>query len=234
MMNNLVFLGRGSGYHTGEQNTAAYIKKNETLLLIDCGETVFKSILEKQLVEGVKEINVLITHMHSDHIGSLGGFIGFCYWKYKIVTKIYFNEKEKISMFLELLGLRENESFIVENAENKRINSLGLTFTGLITKHVKAINTYSYKIEFDNGNDIFYSGDTYETNFDAIPYLKSGNLIYHDACLNDDNGNVHTSLRVLSEIIPKEYRHQIYCIHIDGDNFVEEAEKRGFNVVEVI
>ncbi|GAA0075870.1 hypothetical protein UT300005_02480 [Clostridium sp. CTA-5] len=233
-MNKLEFLGRGSGYHTKEGNTAAYIRKNETLLLIDCGETVFKRILEKELVEGIKEIHVLITHMHSDHIGSLGGFIGFCHWKYKIVTKVYFNEKEKISMFLELLGLKEGESFIIDDANNKQIYSLGLTFSASITKHVKNLNTYSYKLEFNNGNDIFYSGDTYETNFDLIPYLESGNLIYHDTCLNDNEGNVHTSLRVLSEIVPKKYRNQVYCIHIDGENFIEQAKEQGFNVVDVV
>lgn len=233
-MNKLEFLGRGSGYHSKEGNTAAYIKRNKILLLIDCGETVFKRILEKDLIEGVKEIHLLITHMHSDHIGSLGGLIGFCYWKYKIVTKVYFNEKEKIRMFLELLGLKENESFIIDNAENKRVESLGLKFSASLTKHVKTVNTYSYKLEFDNGNDIFFSGDTYETNFDVIPYLEKGNLIYHDACLNDNEGNVHTSLRVLSETIPKKYRNQVYCMHIDGENFIEEAKKQCFNVVDVV
>ena len=233
-MNKLAFLGRGSGYHTNEGNTAAYIKKNGVLLLIDCGETVFKRILEKNLVEGVKELYVLITHMHSDHIGSLSGFIGFCYWKYNIVTKIYFNEKEKISMFLELLGLKEGESFNIDDAKNKRIDSLKLKFSASITKHVKVLNTYSYALRFDEGNDIFYSGDTYETNFDVIPYLESGNLIYHDACLNDSKENVHTSLRVLSERIPKKYRNQVYCMHIDGENFIEEAIKQGFNIVNLV
>lgn len=233
-MNILKFLGRGAGYHSKEGNTAAYIRKNETLLLIDCGETVFKRILGKDLIEGIKEIHILITHMHSDHIGSLGGFIGFCYWKYKIVTKVYFNEKEKIRMFLELLGLKEKESFIINNAENKRVESLGLKFSASLTKHVNTVNAYSYKLEFDIGNDIFYSGDTYETNFNVIPYLEKGNLIYHDTCLNDNDGNVHTSLRVLSEIIPKKYRSQVYCMHIDGENFIEEAKKQCFNIVDVV
>ncbi|MGL5352470.1 MAG: MBL fold metallo-hydrolase [Clostridium sp.] len=232
--NKLEFLGRGSGYHTKEENTAAYIKKDETLLLIDCGETVFKRILQNELVEGIKEVHVLITHMHSDHIGSLGGFIGFCYWKYNIVTKIYFNEKEKLSIFLNCIGLQEGESFIIDNANNKQIKELGLKFSASITKHVKTINTYSYKLEFETGNDIFYSGDTYETNIDLVPYLESGNIVYHDTCLNDDDGNVHTSLRVLSEKVPNKYRKQVYCIHIDGENFIGEAKKQGFNVVEVI
>ncbi len=78
-MNKLKFLGRGSGYYAKDQNTASYIKKNETLLLIDCEETVFKRILEKRLTEGIKEIHVLIAHMHSDYISSLDGFIEFCY-----------------------------------------------------------------------------------------------------------------------------------------------------------
>lgn len=190
--------------------------------------------MEKDLIEGVKEIHVLITHMHSDHVGSLGGFIGFCYWKYKIVTKVYFSEKQKISMFLQLLGLNENESFNVYDAKNKRIDSLKLEISASITKHVKNLHTYSYTLKFDNENDIFYSGDTYETNFNVIPFLESGNLIYHDTCLNDRKENVHTSLRVLSEMIPKKYRNQVYCIHIDGENFIEEAKKQGFSTVDLI
>lgn len=233
-MNKLMFLGRGSGYNVKEGNTSAYIRKNETLLLIDCGENIFKTIVEKDLIDGIKYIHVLITHMHSDHVGSLGSFIGFCYWKYKIVTKVYFYKKDKIRKFLEITGLIEGESFIVNDTKNKKIDSLGLEFFSSITKHVKTLNTYSYTLKFQEGNDIFYSGDTYETNFDVIPYLRLGNLIYHDTCLNDCKGNVHTSLRVLSEIIPKEYRKQVYCIHIDGDDFVEKAEKEGFNVVDVI
>jgi len=233
-MNKLEFLGRGSGYNIKEGNTAAYIRINETLLMIDCGETTFKTIVEKELIEGIKYIHVLITHMHSDHVGSLGSFIGFCFWKYKIVTKVYFHEKDKIRKFLGIIGLIEDENFIVDDSKNKKIDSLGLEFFSAPTKHVKTLNTYSYMLKFYEENDIFYSGDTSETNFDVIPYLKLGNIIYHDTCINDNEGNVHTSLRVLSELIPKEYRKQVYCMHIDGENFAQKAEKEGFNVVNVI
>lgn len=232
-MNKLKFLGRGAGYHSTETNTAAYIKDNGTLLLIDCGETVFKKILEKNLMDRVKEVHILITHMHSDHIGSLGGFVGFCYWKYKITTKVYFSEKEKIKMFLELLGLKENESFVVLDSNNNRIESLNLEVNSRLTKHVKTLNTYSYILSFDTENSIFYSGDTYETNIDIETFLKNDNLVYHDTCLDDSEGNVHTSLRKLCKLVPEEYRSQVYCIHIDGERFLEEARRQGFNIVTV-
>lgn len=232
-MNKLNFLGRGAGYHSKESNTAAYIRDNETLLLIDCGETVFKKILEKSLMDGVKEVHILITHMHSDHVGSLAGFIGFCYWKYKITTKVYFKEREKIKAFLELLGLKENESFVVLNPDGKRIKSLNLEVNSKLTKHVKTLNTYSYILIFDKANSIFYSGDTYETNIDIMTFLKNGNLVYHDTCVDDSEENVHTSLRKLCELVPKEYRNQVYCIHIDGDNFIEEANRQGFKIVDI-
>ncbi len=232
-MNKLKFLGRGSGYHSTEANTSAYIKENKSLLLIDCGETVFKKILEKILMVGVNDVHILITHMHSDHVGSLAGFIGFCYWKYKIISKVYFKEKEKIKVFLELLGLKENESFSVYNPDGIRIESLNLEINSKLTKHVKSVNAYSYILSFDKSNSIFYSGDTSETNIDVITFLKNGNLIYHDTCLDDVIDNVHTSLRKLCELVPKKYRSQVYCIHIDGDNFTEEANRQGFKIVSV-
>ncbi|WP_238884084.1 MBL fold metallo-hydrolase [Clostridium sp. YIM B02551] len=231
-MNRLKFLGRGSGYHSIEANTSAYIKENKTLLLIDCGETVFKKVLEKNLMDGIEEVHILITHMHSDHIGSLGGFIGFCYWKYKIISKVYFKEKERIKIFLELLGLKDNESFKVVDSNN-RIESLSLNVNSKLTKHVKALNSYSYILKFDIGNSIFYSGDTYETNIDIVDFLKNGNIVYHDTCIDDSKDNVHTSLRRLCELVPKEYRNQVYCIHIDGENFIEESRRQGFNIVNI-
>ena len=67
----------------------------------------------------------------------------------------------------------------------------------------------------------------------TFKYERDG-IIYNYTCLNDCKGNVHTSLRALSERIPYEYRKQVYCIHIDGENFIEKANAEGFNVVKII
>jgi len=233
-MNKLKFWGRGSGYNVKEGNTSAFIIKDDVLLLIDCGEGIFQRIIESNLTENIREVHILITHMHGDHVGSLSSFVGFCFWKYKICSNVYFQEKDKLKQFLELTGMLQGESFVINDSNKFRIDKLGLEFSASITKHNKRINTYSYTLNFDEGNNIFYSGDTYETNFDMIPFLKAGNIVYHDTCLNDCKGNVHTSLRALCEKVPEELRKNIYCIHIDGDNFIETVEKHGFSVPHVL
>lgn len=172
--------------------------------------------------------------MHGDHVGSLSSFVGFCFWKYHICSKIYFHEKSVLKQFLELTSMCEGESFIIDDCKNVKIDKLGLEFSASLTKHNKRINTYSYTLKFDEGNDIFYSSDTYETNFDIVPFLKDGNIVYHDTCLNDCEGNVHTSLRVLCEKVSRELRKNVYCIHIDGENFIEVAENEGFNVPHIL
>lgn len=234
MENKLIFLGRGSAYNSEEKNNSAYIKKGDTLLLIDCGETVFKKVIVMNLLEGIKNIHIIITHMHSDHIGSLGSFIGYCNWKHNIVPKIYFNELETISEYLDLLGIKEGKEFKVYDAENKRIEALGLEFSCVLTKHTKSLNSYSYILKFDEGNDIFYTGDSKETNIDIVPFLKGGNIIYQDTCLNCGEGCPHTSLEDLSDRIPEEYRNKVYCMHIDCKELVVKAEELGFKVVEEV
>ena len=71
----LDFLGLGSAFNTDLGNTSAYIKKNTSLLLIDCGSTVFSKLHRIGLLDGVSDIYVIITHTHADHIGSLSDLI---------------------------------------------------------------------------------------------------------------------------------------------------------------
>ena len=83
----------------------------------------------------------------------------------------------------------------------------------------------------DLGNKkIWYSGDCRGVSHIVNKY--DFDEIYQDTCLGDYEGNVHTSLRVLCESIPRDKRKNVYCMHIDCDELIEKAKEEGFNVVE--
>lgn len=69
---DLQFLGRGASFNPKEGNNSAYFIENRQLFLIDCGESIFERLVENGLLEDVDAINLMITHTHSDHVGSLG------------------------------------------------------------------------------------------------------------------------------------------------------------------
>lgn len=53
------------------------------MLLIDCGETTFSTIKQKNVLQDVEQVFVVITHTNSDHIGSLSSLALFCYFAKK-------------------------------------------------------------------------------------------------------------------------------------------------------
>ena len=85
---NLIFLGRGAAFNPTEGNTSAYWIDNKTLFLIDVGETVFQKIMKENILENVEDIYIMITHTHSDHIGSIGSLASFCYYQLQKKIKI--------------------------------------------------------------------------------------------------------------------------------------------------
>lgn len=58
----LNFLGRGSAFNTNEGSNSAFIKDNDTLFLIDCGEDTFSKIIKFNILENIKNIHIFITH----------------------------------------------------------------------------------------------------------------------------------------------------------------------------
>jgi ribonuclease BN (tRNA processing enzyme) len=232
----LKFLGRGSAFNVKEGNTSAYIKQDDMLLLIDCGESIFQKILEKKLLDDVKEVNVLITHLHSDHCGSLSSLIMYCFYCKGIKPNVYFPQRNKIHELLNLTGASEGvlwEDLSIEYMEEHH----RLSIVPTRVSHVKEFRNYGYHIEnIDNGSTILYSGDTNGVDDDFIKYdflnWEDNIKVYHDTCLADYEGNVHTSLKKLCELVPKGYRSLFYCMHLDCDELIEKAISEGFNVVE--
>ena len=91
-MKTLTFIGTDTGF--GINNNAAYVIRDNKLLLIDCGGTVFSELFRMEqntkFLSTKDEIEVVITHMHDDHTGSLSTLIYYCVHVLKKHVRIIF------------------------------------------------------------------------------------------------------------------------------------------------
>jgi ribonuclease BN (tRNA processing enzyme) len=99
----LNFLGTGNFNNIADGNTSAYFKEDNKLFLIDCGEMVFTKILKVGLLNGIEDVHILITHLHSDHVGSLSSLIYHLYYMMGIRPTLYYPNKDIIN-FLSFQG----------------------------------------------------------------------------------------------------------------------------------
>ncbi len=231
----LKWLGRGSAFNIKEGNTSAYIKQNNELFLIDCGENIFERILNKKLLDDVDGVNVLITHLNSDHVGSLSSLIYYCYYIKNIKINVIHPNQELFDL-LRLMGHEENKEYnkvMLNDVEDNYVNShIVENINCCYAKHINTMTCYSYVLFLKNEKCIYYSGDNSEISFvrgdeDWI------NEFYQDTCLVDYEGNVHMSLKKLCDSVPRRYRHRFYCMHLDNAEIIDRARQEGFNVIEV-
>ena len=239
----LKFLGRGSAFNVKEGNTSAYYITNtdygNTLILLDCGESVFKEIVSRNILENIKFVNVFISHLNSDHIGSLSSLLFYLKYKSKInLIDIVcgYGIKDDIITLLNIQGNNLDDYNIYESSENDEDININIDegcFRLIKVNHIKGMNCYGVVTKLNN-NLIYYSGDSNEIPIEIMDNIEKIDYLYQDTCLADYEGNVHLSLIKLCELIPTEHRHKVWCMHLDCDELIEKAKSEGFNVVENI
>jgi len=232
----LLFLGRGSAFNTSEGNNSAYfIDKNE-LFLIDCGESVFERIIERNLLDDINCVNVMITHTHSDHVGSIGSLIMYCYYViHKSINIIISKDslyKDDLINLIRIFGCTNDMYSIVYEDEFDNKYSLFNSIKYMKTNHVKEIPSYGILFNTTDGA-LYYSGDT--SDLDNISDLINSDVvidkIYVDATSSDVANSVHVYIGNLYELIPIDLRDKVYCMHVNDKKCIDMAIEYGFNVV---
>ncbi len=229
------FIGIGSAFNTQLGNTSAFIKKKDSLLLIDSGGTVFHRLRELNILEGLKKIYIIITHTHPDHVGSLGEVIFYSYYILRHKPTIFFPNEELMKSFLTSIGVSQ-EMYLLESSSkvgfaDENLGEISVEF--LPVSHVKTIPAYGFVMRQIEGV-FYYSGDSNHIEDEIIIRLKNGELdrIYQDTCGLDYEGNSHMSLRKLKETIHSDLRNQVYCMHLDQQIDPKEIVHQGFHVVK--
>lgn len=231
---SLQFIGRGNAFNVKEGNTSAFMKVGKSLILFDCGEGIFERLIKYKILEGVNNILLFLTHLHSDHVGSVSSLAFYCEYVLKCPLVIY--HPQRVSNFFTWCGNEaSNNICFVELNSNRSYSSFlykdGYKFniTPIRVKHTPNIKCYGYLL-CDDYNRIWYSGDCNEISDIALSYNPTE--IYQDTCLADYNDNVHLSLKKLLETLDPELYYKTFCMHIDNKKLIKECKKHGLKVVK--
>jgi len=232
----LTFLGRGAGFNPAEGSTSAYFLDKGELFLIDCGESVFNAFVGKKLLDSVSSLNILVTHTHSDHVGSMGSLLLYAYVVKNIKTKIITDENmaylPQIRSLMDIYGLPERmyQFTNVSAFENRYSQFNKISF--IKTFHCDELETCAIMFETSDGL-VFYSGDMKDPA-PILEIVRSGrkiDRIYLDSYNDPAPNPFHFRLKEIYDIIPPELRPRIYCMHFNSTRCMDDALAFGFNVV---
>ena len=216
MSKTLNFLGSDAGY--GKENNSAYIKIEDKLILIDCGFTVFSKIKENIDMNNYNEIEVIITHLHNDHAGSLSQLVLYSYLELGIRVKVI-SKCKHIDEYLQFCGTPKDAYEIFDGTDN---------ITIIQTEHTPFLDAYGFNMIL-NGKSLLYTGDT-KILEPFIPYFDEADELYIDV---SKSGGAHLKIEDIMEKLLelKENGLDIYLMHVDDKEYVRNIVKGEFEIV---
>ena len=232
----LRFLGRGAAFNPAMGNTSAYIREGGRLLLLDCGEAVFERLIARQVLDGIKEVYFAVSHLHSDHCGSLGTTVLYCRERLGAEVYMLLPAKEEaytasVRTLLSLFGVAEEDYRVMDPSEMPAFDA----FTGFSyarTIHSPGMTCFSFVLETPQGG-VFYSADSHTT--DALEaFLRTHEqvaMIYMEMTDRDIPGGVHMSLSRLQAVLPPELVAKTRLMHLGSESCIRTAQEAGFQVV---
>lgn len=206
------FLGFGGAFDTHLTNSSALVSHSGIHTLIDCGHSVFPFLNNSGAINLIDQ--VVLTHLHDDHVGSLSALAIF----YSMVLKkgplqIFVATPEFESQIRKLLAV----SLInIDRYANIRLLSEAKGEISAIDTqnlHMEGLLSFSYVFREEN-QAVVYSGDLGDCDFLLEKIEKMGLsevLVFHELSF-DVGARGHTHYLDLGKWLDK---YQIYGYHCD-------------------
>lgn len=242
-------IGNGGAFNTKDTNSSFLINLNESLLLFDCGYSVFKKLrkLDKKGDIDLKQLkHVYVSHLDDDHVGSLKSLMYYQYFVNKITLNILFDKNiyKELNNYINFKKInnhtiKKNYKYITpkqkivkpikikKNRLNLKIDeTFIIKLTTFGTKHHKDC----YGLKFDCKNHSFaITGDTIATK-KIEKVCKSCDFIFHDfSKWNKPSEQVHACEDNINEVYSKKFIKKLKFYHND-----EKYNKKWINIYNLI
>ncbi len=234
---DLHFIGCGSAFYTEGRNTSAYFIEDDCLFIIDCGESVFASLKQKNIFLNIKKVYVVVSHTHSDHSGSLGT-LGF-YCQFILHTKLNIivpHDKSYVFDLKKLMSLFGNTSESYRFIYEEELDNVFRSFSCLrydMTKHDYVLSCFSFVFETSKGA-VFYSADT-RTTENVVRFIKSHSdidCIYMEATDLKITGDLHLYIGELKKAVPVALFSKVRLMHLRSKDCIDRLLDEGFKIVD--
>lgn len=168
-------------------------------------------------------MTVLLTHMHTDHVGSLGELIAYSWFCRNIKVRVVYPDV-RLARFLELCGIPEE---IYERMDGLEEGN-GLRAEAVPVVHDPCMGCFGYRIS-DPDETVYYSGDSRLVTGEILDELRAGTLsrLYLDTSKHAPEDSGHGCYEALKRVAAGTFRSRIVCMHLDCD-FREEILAAGF------
>lgn len=231
-MNKLKFIGTGGCFSTKNINNSAYIKQDGNFILFDCGETVFHEIIKRNIItDDIKNVDIIITHFHSDHVGSLPSLLFFLRFKKIKNVSVIFPIKEIVYTFLDVSGIDRSLYHAKKpNELEYYLKEYEQIHGDVINNNLVPMTCYGYHLIYNDFN-LFFSGDTCIINDDVVLLFKAGkiNFLYHEVTM--DGYIAHVQFEDMKKMFEKKYRKRIYLMHMNDNVDLNKIKESGFRSV---
>jgi phosphoribosyl 1,2-cyclic phosphodiesterase len=224
------FIGTGGAFDIHYTNSSAIVYLHGKKYLIDCGYSVFPKLIEHKLADDID--GVMITHLHDDHVGSLGTLAFYRFHVLGKKLKVLLPPKDEyVGKFKQLVSgtIGQYDSYLDFEILNQE-DIISIDTTG---KHYLCMESFAYV--FKNNDQIFaYSGDLGDPDFLFEELnklnLNKNTIVFHDICFH-----YNPTHSLYKDLMKWQKKFQVYGYHCNpeknpADNTIPLIyNEKGFN-----